>query len=280
MLAAIPMAAFAAGDAQVTGAYTTWDKAANLPMGQTAEFTLSQYNSSYTADQIWFKVTVEEDNQAIQMDLTDVAKTIYLYVYDETVLGSAAVSSNYEQQFTISSSTNTVSWKANHAGVYYLMLRPYSSGNVSTNPYYLTCSLIEPDLNENNDTWQTATALTENVTTAYTLNGCNDVDWFKITTTTPGEAIRLVFSNFDYTVDGVSMSLYAGKDLRADVENRLGYEQDFRADGTYCYKINEPGDCFRLTQTVTHMGSGLDGNNGSVSVQQQLYPQRKGHKST
>ena len=34
-----------------------------------------------------------------------------------------------------------------------------------------------------------------------------------------------------------------------------------------------------LTQTVTHIGFGLGGNNGTVSVQQYFYPQRKGYKS-
>ena len=33
-----------------------------------------------------------------------------------------------------------------------------------------------------------------------------------------------------------------------------------------------------LTQTVTHIGFGLGGNNGTVSVQQHLHPQRKGYK--
>ena len=243
-----------AGDSDVTGVYTTWNNATVLAMGQTAEFTLSQYNSSYTAEQIWFKVTVEEDDQAIQMELTDVAYTIYLYVYDEAVLESGSVSSNYEQRFTISSSTNMVSWKADHAGVYYLMLRPYSSGNTSSIPYYLTCSLLEPDLNENNDTWDKATELVQNVNTVYTLNGCNDVDWFRITTTTPGEAIRLVFSNFDYTVDGVSMSLYAGKDLRADAGKVLGSTRTFRTDGAYSYKINEPGDYYVKVTPVSDYG--------------------------
>ena len=242
-----------AGDSDVTGAYTTWDNATVLAMGQTAEFTLSQYNSSYTAEQIWFAVTVEEDNQAIQMELADVGSNIYVYIYDSVALQSEGPTSNYEQRFTVYGNEE-VSWKADHAGIYYLMLRPTTSGNVSTIPYYLTCSLVDSDLNEKNDTWDKATVLVQNVNTVYTLNGCNDVDWFRITTTTPGEAIRLVFSNFDYTVDGVSMSLYAGKDLRADVENRLGYEQTFRADGTYSYKINEPGDYYVKVTPVSDYG--------------------------
>ena len=232
-----------AGDSDVTGIYTTWNNATVLAMGQTAEFTLSQYNSSYTAEQIWFKVTIPEANQAVQMELTGVKYNIYVYIYDEEALESEGATNNYEHYFT-TYGDKTLSWKADHAGVYYLMLRPTISGNVSSTPYYLACSLLESDLNENNDTWDKATQLVENVDTIYTLNGCNDVDWFRITTTTPGEAIRLVFSNFDYTVDGVSMSLYAGKDLRADVEDRLGYEKNFRSDGTYSYKINEPGDYY------------------------------------
>lgn len=233
-----------AGGSDVTGSYTTWQSAAVLPMGQTAEFTLSQYNSSYTAEQIWFKVTVEEDNQAIQMALTDVASNIYVYVYDSATLQSEGPTSNYEQRFTVYGNEE-VSWKADHAGVYYLMLRPYLSGNVSTTPYHLTCSLVDSDLNENNDAWQTATELTQNVNTYYNLNGSNDVDWFKITTTVPGQAIKLTFSNFDYTVSRINARVYSGADLAAGTTNQVLVEKEnFSTDGTLSCKASEPGDYY------------------------------------
>ena len=230
--------------ADVEGVYTTWQNAVQIKDGQTASFTLSNYDSSYTADQIWFAVTVPEDNYAIQMQLADVTKSINVYLYDESVLNSAEPGSgNYEKAWGITSDS-TYSWKVEHAGIYYLMVRRYNNSSSATYPTSLTVDLVEPDLNENNDTWANATELTRNVNTYYALNGQNDEDWFKITTTVPGEAVKLVLSNFDYTVSAVRADLYTAAEAQDNSPSALTSLTNVKTDSSLSYKINEPGDYY------------------------------------
>ena len=228
--------------ADVTGSYTTWESAAVLRPGETASVPLTTYNASLTAEQVWFAVSAAK-GQAIRMAITGVTKSTMLYIYAGSVLtGADPASVNRSASFGSFGSDETYSWTAPEAGIYYIMIRPNGSNYTASSAAYLTCTLVDGDLNESNDTWQAATELTRNVNTYYNLNGSNDVDWFKITTTVPGEAIKLVFSNFDYTVDDVSMYLYAGTDLEAGDAKELASEIRFRVDSTYSYKVNEPGD--------------------------------------
>ena len=241
--------------ADVTGSYTTWQNAPVIGDGQTASFTLSSYDSSYTANQVWFAVNVPADDYAIQMDFGDVTKNMYVYLYDRAELTtSGPTGSNYEHQWQITAN-GTRSWKAEHAGTYYLMLRPQNSSNLATYPATLTIDMVEPDLNENNDTWNRATELTRNVNTYYTLNGQNDEDWFKITTTMPGEAIKLVLSNFDYTVSEVEVAIYSGAALTENSSAAyLTRKADIDTDTSISYKVNEPGDYYVRIQPDSSNG--------------------------
>ena len=241
--------------ADVEGVYTTWESAVQIADGQTATVPLNTYNSEETDPQIWFAVTLE-DGQAVQMDLTGVAKNIYLYIYDRATLETSGPShNNYEVRLGQFNGDRTYSWKADHAGVYYLMLRPYGNSYTSETLARLTCTLLDPDLNENNDTWRDATELTQNVNAYYNLNGQNDVDWFKVTTAVPGEAIKLYFTNFDYTVSHVDASVYSGADLEAGITNDvLAERENFGTDGTLSCKAAEPGDYYVKLEPYSSTG--------------------------
>ena len=246
LLSLAPAPALAAEDAEVEGHYTTWQNAAVLQSGQTASFALDTYDSSYTANQVWFAIALDE-GQAIQMAFTSITQRMYCYVFDGAVLngGTNPSNSSVSKSYGYFSANATYCWKAPHAGTYYMMLRPYSSSYTSTSPAYLTCTLLDGDLNEHNDTWQTATELTQNVNVYYNLNGDNDVDWFKITTTVPGQAIKLTFSNFDYTVSNITARVYSGSDLAAGKTNSpLVSRQNFGVDSTLSCKASEPGDYY------------------------------------
>ena len=169
----------------VTAQYTTWEKATVAEPGQPVTFTMDTYNADITASQIWIAVNVEQDNQAIQMALSGISTNSRAYLFRESDLSDGSYSTNEALCSWSFSSGATYQWKADTAGIYYLMLRPYNANSVATKAATLTCTLVNGDLNESNDTWQTATELTENVNTYYNLAGQNDVDWFKITTAVP-----------------------------------------------------------------------------------------------
>ena len=76
------------------------------------------------------------------------------------------------------------------------MVSPRSQSEVSEKTASLTVKLVDGDANELNNTWDAATELTRNVNTYFNLCGSNDIDWFKLTTTVPGEAVKIIFSNY------------------------------------------------------------------------------------
>lgn len=231
-----------ASAAEKTVFRSNWSGATVVNSGETVHFVLDQFTSGYTGDQIWLAVNAQE-HQAIQMSLTGNAKSMYIYIFDGASLPSGGPTyQNRLADFT-TSSNDTFSWAVPAAGAYYIMLTPSGSSSTSDTTRSMTITLNEGDHNEGNDTWQTATELTENVNTYFTLHGKNDVDWFKITTAVPGEAIKLVLSNFNYTVTGVQAYLYAGVELAAG-KNVALTSQDFSTNGTLSWKINEPGDYY------------------------------------
>ncbi|WP_317854885.1 Ig-like domain-containing protein [Chakrabartyella piscis] len=223
----------------VFGDYVQWKSAPVLSEGIVGSFTLSSYSSSFTADQVWFAVNVDADEPVLELSFEDV-KYMYCYIYDGTTLASADPSgSNYKTWASFSSDT-TYRVQFSEGGMYYFMLRPYNSANTASTPATVSYTAYDNnDSNEYNNSYDTATELTQNVNTYYSLNGYNDVDWFKITTAVSGEGFKMVFSNFDYTVDDIDVTLYS-----SDGTTVLWDIGDFSADSTYTYKANTPGDYY------------------------------------
>ena len=227
--------------------YTTWQNATVTTPDTSVEFMLDSYDNSFAASQVWLAVTVAHDNQAIRMDFSSVPKSMYAYVYSaETLQNSGPASSNYLMRFGNFSGSASYSCKVDYAGVYYIMLRPYNSSHTFDNiNAKATFSLLDGDGNEdmaagNNDVWSRATELTENVNSYFNFNGSNDVDWFKITTSYPGQAVKIVLSNFDYTVKQIRADLYT--EAKAPSESgALTNKEYISSDCYFSYKINEPG---------------------------------------
>ena len=83
------------------------------------------------------------------------------------------------------------------AGTYYLYLT-VSGGRAS---YSFPVTLYDNDANEPNDTKEAATPLHGGESTEFTLEG-SDVDYFKVTTTAPGQDIALTVSGYDHANQG------------------------------------------------------------------------------
>ena len=225
------------------GQYTTWNSATVLTPGETAEFTLNQYDNDDSASQMWFAMTVTDNDQAIEMTF-DAADDMYVYLYDEaTLAGQGPASGNRLGSIGYFDGERTYSWKTDHAGVYYLLLRARSASYKTETASTLTVALLDGDNNENNDSWEDAYELAQNVSVYYNLSGQNDEDWFEITTTVPGEAIRLVFFGFDYTVPRISAYLYDEAELASGGNSFTALDSmtNFSGDSTLTYKVDEPG---------------------------------------
>ena len=222
------------GDPLPTAPYCTWQNAKVVESGEAVSYTLNTWNSDYTAAQVWLAVNLK-DNQILQLSFVNVPKSTYAYVYRASVLESQGPKSgNFAARFN-PSGAYTGKWQADVAGVYYVMLMPTASGNISDTAAAVTLTALDGDLNEPNNARENATELTENVSTYFTLTGFNDQDWFKITTAEPGAGIKIYLSNFDYTVPTVEANLYTEEGTSAV------WSMNFSGNGSGAYKANEAG---------------------------------------
>lgn len=93
---------------------------------------------------------------------------------------------------------------AGEAGTHYLKFNAFPANHAS---YSFTVTLCDNDANEPNDTKEQATPLHSGESTEFTLAG-RDVDYFKVTTTKPGQDIALTVSGYNYANRGEKFSLY------------------------------------------------------------------------
>ncbi|MCR4804989.1 MAG: Ig-like domain-containing protein [Clostridia bacterium] len=226
--------------------YTTWDNALVVPVDTQITFTPDTGNSNINDPQIWVAVNVPEDYQAIKYSFVNAKVELDVRTYDGNLLeaGDGKVEDSMRIATLFPSGTFTELVRTPHAGTYYIMIKPHYSNSTSDVMAGVTFSLVGGDLNEPNNTAETATELTENVSTYFTLNGFNDVDWFKITTTIPGESIKLYFSNIDYTVPTLRAYLYAEGNLNSDV-----WYMDASQNCASAYKVNTPGTYYLKVNT-------------------------------
>lgn len=120
-------------------------------------------------------------------------------------------------------------------GDYYVRVKGYNGFEEDAT---LTCSLLPPDEwegEENNNTWQNATAINEGVATIFTMPAYNDVDWYKFTATEDNMTVEV-----EITVpDGGSVSdghVYSGAGLNAYGESdsaHVGYVDWGSGSGRY-----------------------------------------------
>ena len=145
----------------------------------------------------FFAITTTEANQYVVLDVPEYRGSINAQLYDR--MGGA--------QKTFSEHLNSGIEKyvfcTAEAGTYYLKFFTNSS------PVFIsfTASLIDNDTNEPNDTKEQATPLHSGESKEFTL-AAGDVDYFKVTTTKPGQDIALTVSGYNYANRGEEFSLY------------------------------------------------------------------------
>ena len=145
----------------------------------------------------FFAITTTKANQYVVLDVSGQRGAINAQLYDR-MGGVQKAYSNYPD-----SETTEYVFCTAEAGTYYLKFFTYSSRAF----FSFTASLLDNDTNEPNDTKETATALHSGESTEFTLAG-RDVDYFKVTTTAPGQDIALTVSGYNYANQGERFYLY------------------------------------------------------------------------
>lgn len=145
----------------------------------------------------FFAITTTKANQYIALDISGQRGAINVQLYDR-MGGVQKAYSNYPD-----SETTEYVFCTAEAGTYYLKFFTYSSRAF----FSFTASLLDNDTNEPNDTKEQATPLHSGESKEFTL-AAGDVDYFKVTTTKPGQDIALTVSGYNYANQGERFYLY------------------------------------------------------------------------
>ncbi len=154
----------------------SFPEAKSLAFGTTAVGTI---RSNTDVDYFKFTNTVPG---ILEISLPEVPDGVYMYIdvfntnNDNSHLASKEADSGQSINFAVGPF---------EPGEHYVRLRAYSNGN-SADLYELKLDLNTTDANEINNSYSTATTVGLGQTTAATLYGPQDVDFYKVTTTQSG----------------------------------------------------------------------------------------------
>lgn len=189
----------------------TWLDAAYIEPGQLISHVLS------SGDTDWFCFTASEDYMTVHI-VSNSGGSAGIYTGQELAeYGDDASciwggNSNYK-------SFSNLYWKLGEKGLYYKLIGGSSEAIRST-----TISLIPPEAIENNDAWNRATPLYEDVTQAFDISAYNDTDWFCFTV--PEGAPQTLLLNFNTKTELLNTSyseyVYVKLYPKAYFENQAG----------------------------------------------------------
>lgn len=190
----------------------TWLDAAYIEPGQLISHVLS------SGDTDWFCFTASEDYMTVHI-VSNSGGSAGIYTGQELAeYGDDASciwggNSNYK-------SFSNLYWKLGEKGLYYIKLIGGSSEAIRST----TISLIPPEAIENNDAWNRATPLYEDVTQAFDISAYNDTDWFRFTV--PEGAPQTLLLNFNTKTELLNTSyseyVYVKLYPKAYFENQAG----------------------------------------------------------
>lgn len=189
----------------------TWLDAAYIEPGQLISHVLS------SGDTDWFCFTASEDYMTVHI-VSNSGGSAGIYTGQELAeYGDDASciwggNSNYKR-------SSNLYWKLGEKGLYYIKL----IGGYSEIIHSTTISLIPPEAIENNDAWNRATPLYEDVTQAFDISAYNDTDWFCFTV--PEGAPQTLLLNFITKTELLNTSSgYVSANLypKAYFENQAG----------------------------------------------------------
>ena len=164
----------------------TLETAAPIEPGKTVDGVL------FSGDADYFAITTTKPYQYIVVDEQTADTGVNVWGRDAAGKGLQSVGNSTRDVF-----------RTAEAGTYYLYLT-VSGGRAS---YSFTVTLCDNDTNEPNDTKEQATPLHSGESKEFTL-AAGDVDYFKVTTTKPGQDIALTVSGYNYANQGERFYLY------------------------------------------------------------------------
>lgn len=184
-------------------------------------------------DKDWFKFTTTKPGQIVQLKCSE-SKRVLATCYD----AAGRVFGHWID--------NEGCFSTGEAGVYYLCFEDYESCSGGGLILYddltlVSISLFDGDSNEPNNTKETATTLNEGAKTEFTL-AAGDYDYFKITTTKPGQDIALTVSGYDYTNKDQKIQLVFDPGSNVTDRTACGGYATLSGDSTLYFHAAEAGE--------------------------------------
>lgn len=184
-------------------------------------------------DKDWFKFTTTKPGQIVQLKCSE-SKRVLATCYD----AAGRVFGHWID--------NEGCFSTGEAGVYYLCFEDYASCSGGGLILYddltlVSISLFDGDSNEPNNTKETATTLNEGAKTEFTL-AAGDYDYFKITTTKPGQDIALTVSGYDYTNKDQEIQLVFDPGSNVTDRTACGGYATLSGDSTLYFHAAEAGE--------------------------------------
>lgn len=184
-------------------------------------------------DKDWFKFTTTKPGQIVQLKCSE-SKRVLATCYD----AAGRVFGHWID--------NEGCFSTGEAGVYYLCFEDYASCSGGGLILYddltlVSISLFDGDSNEPNNTKETATTLNEGAKTEFTL-AAGDYDYFKITTTKPGQDIALTVSGYDYTNKDQKIQLVFDPGSNVTDRTACGGYATLSGDSTLYFHAAEAGE--------------------------------------
>ena len=234
----------------------TWKSATAIKEKVFSNFTITAIENQETSDIDWFKVTTTKADQTVKITVDsaeggEFENSIYYYVYSgaDLMAGKTSYIASRDPWGGLMRQ-DVYSFKFEKAGDYYFEVR----GGVNEKPLRIKYEIIEPDNNENNDTWKSATAIKEKVFSNFTITAIenqetSDIDWFKVTTTKADQTVKITVDSAEggEFENSIYYYVYSGADLMAGKTSYIASRDPWgglmRQD-VYSFKFEKAGDYY------------------------------------
>ena len=203
----------------------TMGTATPIQLGESVDTTLFMNDNDY------FSITTTKPYQYIVLDAQSSLESVFADLYND--MGEMLQSKHL---FSVDVEGNKHIFCADEAGTYYLKFRTHRT-RIS---FSFTITLLDNDTNEPNDTKETATPLRGGESTEFTIAG-RDVDYFKVTTTKPGQDIALTVSGYNYANKNETFTLYFDPAEKLDTRTCIAYAY-VNANETFYFHAVEAGE--------------------------------------
>lgn len=209
--------------AELAAANSNWITAEKLSENEKKQFTINS-----TDEALWYKVTLTGNDETIKLTIDKdgwAFNELKYRIYTEQTLVEGKDNIIGYDYF---SNTFIKNFKTSQPGNYYVKIY----GDVNEEPLNISYTIVPPDENENNDTWQNAALLSENQAKQFTITANNgigsipDYDWFKISVPNDNQAIKIKIYNDDGSdfENDLHCSLYDEKTLKANGSSYIAYK--------------------------------------------------------